>query len=70
MRTNFLRYSTVKYTLGEKSFSKTSFHLRIDGAEKGQKQGRAVVFLRSFISGLFLSFLRFSVQGFDFVRRV
>ena len=77
----------------EKCFSKTSFHLRIDGAEKGQKQpdrttrhlmepkkgqkqGRdermpedyrtsakirrrcPVVFLRSFISALFLSFFR------------
>ena len=28
------------YSTREKSFCKTSFHLRIDGAEKGQKQGR------------------------------
>ena len=60
-----------------KSFYNTEFHLRIDEAEKGQKQGREermqedyrtsaayfcscpVVFSRSSISALFLSFFSF-----------
>ena len=62
----------------EKSFCKTSFHLRVDGAEKGtetrqrwksarrlpdicknmQQMSGSLVFLRSFISALFLSFFQ------------